>query len=69
MFMELPTWDIGSDNYHEPRVTGQLKELLRQAVPKLSFTPSRAEALLQEISDKGATHYLAVVVDILRKLI
>ena len=67
--MDLPTWDKDGDNYHEPRVTGQLMELLGRAVPRLSFTSTRAQGLLREIEEKRATSYLSVVVRILERLI
>ena len=67
--MELPSWDQEGDNYHEPRIRGQLMELLGRALPRLSFTSARAQALLREIEEKRATNYLSVVVRILEKLI
>ena len=62
--MNLPTWDMDGDNYHEARLTGQLMELLGRAVPQLSFSASRAQSLLREIEDKHATEYLNVLVKI-----
>jgi len=69
LIMELPSWDQEGDNYHEPRIRGQLMELLGRALPRLSFTTARAQALLREIEEKRATNYLSVVVRILEKLI
>jgi len=69
VFMELPLWESGSDNYHEPRIKGQLTELLIRGIPKLSFTTARAQALLDEIEEKKASEYLSAAVTILKKLV
>ena len=69
IFMELPQWESESDHYHEPRIKGQLTELLIRALPRLSFTTAKAQALLDEIEEKRASDYLVAAVSILKKLV